>query len=355
MENLKILHIINDEKFISYCKATFVTDNIENTFAKSEDFDSTANTSNFHFIIIHYLSTNSAKVLNNNQFNIPIIWFLWGGDGFLLGKFSNSFLFPKTKLLLLKQAFREGFGNGAKTLLKFIIPTWADNLQNNREVIQSFDKINVVVPVMPGDYHLMKQQYDLKAPMFHLNYVNPVLNEFQSTFISGNNILLGNSASYTNNHLEIIDLLSKIDLGNRRIIIPLSYGNSKYAIYINDYAKQKLGERALCMLDFIPIIEYFEILENCGIVIMNHLRQQAVGNIVPMLAKGAHIYLQTESSLYKFLNEKGFMLSSIGDMKIIRELTREEKLRNKELTIAHFGKETQHKKVETLLKTLLQN
>lgn len=352
-EKLKILHVIDDEKFIPYCSATFTSDNIENVFSKSENFDFVANTNYFHIIAIHYLNRNCAQVLNKNQFNIPVIWFFWGGDGFLLGKFSNSFLFPRTKLLFLKQSFKEGFGLGIKTLLKFIIPTLADKFQYNREVIRSFDKINLVVPVMPGDYQLMKQKYDLKAPMYHLNYVNPVLDLSQPKLNTGFNILLGNSASYSNNHLEIIELLSKMDLGNRKVIIPLSYGDKNYGKYIYNYAKRKLGDKVICLLDFVPIEEYFKILESCSIVIMNHLRQQAVGNIVPMLARGSHVYLQGDSSLYKFLKENGFVISLLGEMKFIRELTAEEKSRNEKQCMTFFGRSTQLQKVENLLKIIL--
>ncbi|MEQ9583501.1 MAG: TDP-N-acetylfucosamine:lipid II N-acetylfucosaminyltransferase, partial [Arenibacter sp.] len=234
-----------------------------------------------------------------------------------------------------------------------LIPTLADKLQNNSEVICSLDKINIVVPVMPGDYHLMNQKYGLKAPMFHLNYVNPIFDESQITLNIGDNILLGNSASYSNNHLESIDLLSEMDLGNRHVIIPLSYGDKKYGEYINSYAKKKLEDKVICLMEFVPLEDYFKLLESCPIVIMNHLRQQAVGNIVPMLAKGSHVYLQLKSSLYQFLKENGFVVSSIDEVKSIRELTNEEKIKNAKLCVTFFGKKTQHRKVETLLKTVL--
>ena len=44
---------------------------------------------------------------------------------------------------------------------------------------------------------------------------------------SGNNILIGNSRSYANNHLEIFSILSKFNIANRKVIVPLSYGNMK--------------------------------------------------------------------------------------------------------------------------------
>lgn len=352
-EIINILHIINDEKFIPYCKETFTKYNIKNTFSSIIEFENNIKTKSFQIIIIHYLNNENAYILNRNYFRIPIIWFFWGGDGFLLGKFSNSFLLPITKSLFIRHTFQESFLLGIKTIFKSMFPSWVDRLPNNREVIRSFKKIDYIVPVMPRDYDLLKKKYTIQAPMFHLNYINPILNDFINKQDSGRNILLGNSASYSNNHIEMISILSKIDLEDRQVIIPLSYGDKKYGKYISDFAIKKLGKKAICMLEFIPFEDYFRILEGCSIVFMNHLRQQAVGNIVPMLAKGSHIYLRSESSLYQFLQEKKFIITSIEESNTIRELTIEEKTNNKRLCIEYFGKESIYRKVDILLENIL--
>jgi hypothetical protein len=41
----------------------------------------------------------------------------------------------------------------------------------------------------------------------------------------GNNILIGNSSSYSNNHLEVFEHLKTFDLEDKKLIVPLSYGN----------------------------------------------------------------------------------------------------------------------------------
>ena len=45
--------------------------------------------------------------------------------------------------------------------------------------------------------------------------------------VCGNSIMIGNSASGTNNHEYVMRILSKLDIGSRRVIVPLSYSGKK--------------------------------------------------------------------------------------------------------------------------------
>lgn len=53
---------------------------------------------------------------------------------------------------------------------------------------------------------------------------------------------------------------------------------------------------------------------SCGNVIMNHVRQQAVGNIILMLYLGAKIYLRKENPIYSFLKENNFTVYLVEDI-----------------------------------------
>ena len=91
----------------------------------------------------------------------------------------------------------------------------------------------------------------------------------------GNNILVGNSAHPENNHLDIAYKLKTINLSNRKIIVPLSYGDNKYKKIILKKYKNIFGNKFKPLLDFISIKDYLNILKSCNICIMGHLRQQA--------------------------------------------------------------------------------
>ncbi len=123
----------------------------------------------------------------------------------------------------------------------------------------------------------------------------------QSEFIEGQNILLGNSAFPSCNHLEAMDILKELDLDGRKVITPLSYGQLKYKEAILERGKALLGENFRPLLEYLPLEEYQQLTQSCGIVIMNNYRQQAVGNILDMLYRGAKVYLSERNTFYHYL------------------------------------------------------
>ncbi len=124
-------------------------------------------------------------------------------------------------------------------------------------------------------------------------------------FVNQANILLGNSGAFTNNHLEAFEILNKFNSSNFRIITPLNYGNKEYSNKIMQLGNLKFGERFQPLIDFMPLVEYQKILKSCGVVIMNHHRQQAVGNVMNALYLGAKVYLSQKNTLYQYLKRIG--------------------------------------------------
>ena len=66
-----------------------------------------------------------------------------------------------------------------------------------------------------------------------------------------------------------------------------------------------LGERFDALTDWMPIEAYNTRIARCGFVVMNHRRQQAVGNICAALYKGASVYLRRENPLFGFFTGLG--------------------------------------------------
>lgn len=129
--------------------------------------------------------------------------------------------------------------------------------------------------------------------------------------INGNNILVGNSANYTNNHLEVFRILGRLGIEDRKIIVPLSYGDLQYGEYIYSEGLRLLKGNFMPLRTFIPLDVYTRTLQSCGIAIMNHYRQQAVGNILMMIWLGSKVYLSPLSTLYTYLKRIGIKVFSI--------------------------------------------
>jgi len=129
---------------------------------------------------------------------------------------------------------------------------------------------------------------------------------------TGPNILLGNSASATNNHLEAIDFLKKLEIKERQVVTPLSYGFDNYANVIESYGYQQLSDNFVSVREFMPLEQYNKLISNCGFVVMNHYRSQAMGNLITSIYLGAKVFLN-ETDAYKHFRDIGCYVYSISE------------------------------------------
>ena len=98
--------------------------------------------------------------------------------------------------------------------------------------VSLLNKIDLFSPVIYEDYCLVRES----IPALRPEYVSwnsgtleaDMVKGVDGVSLKGRNILLGNSASDTNNHLDAFEALRKLDLDGRKIITPLSYGNANY-------------------------------------------------------------------------------------------------------------------------------
>lgn len=303
-------------------------------------------------IFAHFLNHKIAQLINNLHDSKKVVWFCWGGDLYNLGKFGNQFLQSKTKKLYYKFGFRSF--DIFKNILKESLGKYIDYIPPNKEVLSAIKKANIIVPVVPGDYENLKDSYNIKAEVFNLNYINNVF--FKQPKLNRSkprrDILLGNSASFTNNHVEAIDLLSNYDLKDAKVHIPLTYGRAKYANFINKYALDKLGANANIFEERLPLDDYMDFFANCKSVIMNHCRQQAMGNIFLAFWFETSLYLNPGANHYQVLTKRGFKVLNVSDFDPETELTEEDKKQNKALLVKWYGPDYLQNRFNKLLEYL---
>lgn len=131
-------------------------------------------------------------------------------------------------------------------------------------------------------------------------------------------ILLGNSADPTNNHIDACKFLLKTIPVGKKIICPLSYGESVYSCIFQQWAKKHLQEQFFPITDFMSRKDYIDFLNKMDIVFMYHNRQQAVGNIITALVLGKPIFLKTSNPVYAMLKNMG--IPNLYDVSQIRDL-----------------------------------
>lgn len=231
----------------------------------------------------------------------------------------------------------------------------------------ALNKIDIFSPVLPVEYNMVKNKFNVKsfpkyAPWNYGNLENDFVRNFMGKRVSGDWILLGNSAGATNNHLEAISLLSKLDLNSSKykIVTPLSYGDNNYAKKIKDYGAANLGESFYPIEKFMPIDDYIKLLQKCGFVIMNHVRQQAMGNIIIMMYLGAKIFLRSESAIYTFFKGLGATIYSVEELELNKELLNsklelDEIINNRTILTSYFSEHADLIKTKELVELAISH
>ena len=181
-------------------------------------------------------------------------------------------------------------------------------------------KVAVIACFIKGDYELAKECYKTKADYCYTIYPLPI--KFSQLSIHKENsrkatktILVGNSASPQNYQMEVFNLLTKFSQEDIRIICPLSYANEESnAEKVISYGSTIFGDKFESILEIMTPDDYQVILTDVDIAIMNHRRQQGLGNVLSLLYLGKKIYIRSETTPYKYLISLGI---SIFDTKEI--------------------------------------
>lgn len=377
-----ILHVVTDEKFIDCAYKIFETaTNNNNRFIlptnilklkyikeanvelipikvfNSKGFAQSID--DYELVVLYGYTKLYENFVLNLSLNIPILWIGYGFDYYSkMRPASFPLLLPKTQKLVYKQRPIELIKEPLKSLFRSITGHTYKKL---------ISRINYFAPILEEEYELCKKN----IPGMHADYVSwnfdsetveYKIKQTQHMLVSkdSKDILLGNSSSYSNNHIEAIDLLAENDLIgiNTKIILPLSYGDEKYRNIVIEYAKKKLGESPIIpLVDFMPKEEYTKVIADCRYVVMNHLRQQAMGNINIKLRCGASVFLNKSNPAYIYYKKLGIKLFTIDDLKNCKSLsdfnlTPEEAKKNYDLLLTSTCFELSVEKTRNFLKLL---
>ena len=170
-----------------------------------------------------------------------------------------------------------------------------------------------------GDLELAREWYGAKGE--HIKCFNYPSNIYKEYYVKpkqheGINILLGNSADPSNNHLELFDKLEPFKDKNIHIYAPMTYGNSEYAKMIIEQGKKSFGNKFYPLTEHMPFNEYFEFLGKIDIAVFNHRRSQALGNTITLLGLGKKVYLNSVSNHNDFFEGLGITVFDVKDFNI---------------------------------------
>jgi len=181
-------------------------------------------------------------------------------------------------------------------------------------------EVAVIACFIKGDYELAKECYKTKAEYCYTIYPLPIkfsklIELKKNSKKSTKKILIGNSASPQNYHIEILNMLSKFSEEDIKLICPLSYANvDSNAQEVIVHGSAIFGDKFESILEIMSPDDYQLILSDVDISIMNHRRQQGLGNVLSLLFLGKKIYIRSDTTSYRYLKSLGI---SIFDTKEI--------------------------------------
>lgn len=269
-------------------------------------------------IIVHGLQLIFAKCILDIRSKVRIAWIEWGFDVYGLPKIRPFLYAPKTNNFLLKsnkklliERFIKKRGWLRELYSKFIM-----RQEDNYSVIfKAIGKIDFFCTYIEEDFNVFSSHYKnkLKFLSFTFNSIDQYVAGRESIRIHAraSRILLGNSNTPENNHLDVLNTLGtyKQRLLDTQIYTPLSYGRDEsYKRAVIKYGKRVFESMFVPLVDFMERAEYVNILQNCSVGIFYHYRQQGMGNIIAMLYMGARVYLSVKNPTYFFFKRIGVVV-----------------------------------------------
>lgn len=264
-------------------------------------------------LVVHMLTTTFAHAVRAAPERVMVYWSAFGGDYYnLLDGYRQRLCLPASRRLdeLSRHRLEQlPFLRRVSQLIKWP-GAIAESIENRDWLARTIPRADAFNSD-PYSYNLLLQsQQVFRAVRASVPYacVEDIAPQgLEAT--TGQNVLLGNSATATNNHIEALQVLARCRLEGRKVICPLSYGSQNYARLIVSAGRRMLGQDFMPILDFMPLSEYSKLIASCDTIVMNHTRGQALGNIIAGLCMGAKVFLRPENHLFQHLRSMGVTVS----------------------------------------------
>ena len=314
MKKLRFLHIAFDRhKFINAVYRIFNEDErLENHYLfLNEEGTKAIQAGDYDVAYFHSLPDRAWQLLKLVPKDKSIIWWAWGYD-VNRSDWNLRPLMPPRFKPITKRLKRDAFGilYRLKKPLKWIYGMLFVE-RYRKEVLH---RVDYYQPVLAYEWKIMRNLHkDFRAKLFLVPYSHPTLNHDSST-LSTQSILLGNSGSFGCNHLDVIEVLDKAGFKDKQFIVPLSYGQSHRYM---DRVKHRLETSSLNfrILDqYLPIQDYQKLMASCRFVVNGTMMQAAIGNIGFALRNGVKVFLWRDSMLYHHYQEIGLKVFAIDDI-----------------------------------------
>lgn len=272
------------------------------------------NTGSYEKVFIHYFSPLLYRWVASSKFN-EVNWMVWGGDLYNLPSLDRLCYERMTWDRYMRKDW------SAQTLLyKLKI-----NLTQTPFQKKAYAKIKNILTWMDEEYKFAIEHLPVQADYQFFFYENQLpysqLDALVPSVTSPKKraLIIGNSASPTNNHLDTIRVLENNHI-DADLFVPVSYGDKRYISFLKNNLKFSRGN-----LEFIerymPFDEYLNFLSASDGLIMNTIRPQGFGNILMMMYLGKPVFFNPNNISLPDLNRAGLKWSSLDTFRSFTDVS----------------------------------
>lgn len=283
-------------------------------------------------VLVHFLTRDAAccaLALKDSLLKVNLYWIFYGADLYTYLEKMGKYQLYDYKVAGQKNLFKD--------YLKIFLGRY--------KFVKDFCKsLNYFCFWNYYDYKLLCRYVNTKAEFKLFYYVNTGKTIFYDSVPQEEpTILVNHSASYSGNHLTVIEKLKSLSLENLKLIFPLSYGPEKHITLIKNKAATLFPNKCVFLEDYMPIDTYYKTISICQCAIMGHRRQEAGGNISFLLRNGKKVFLREDNTLLQYYRDLGcFVYSFEKDLNSkddLRPLTKEQQEINRNVMLKRISPE----------------
>lgn len=272
-------------------------------------------------VCLHSLYSLPFELICSIKKNIKVIWYAWGFDLYSnpapTGPLLNigERIMPITKTLHPSEKWKAKLLKKSKAMIKNVLG-FSSNITSS-EVYAALNRIDYFSGVFENEFDMLyASQPQFRAKKVIQNYIHP--EEFRLEDIdmpvnlTDHNILLGNSATYHINHVDIMHQIKGYVDATAKIIAPLSYQIvPTYVEQVIKEGKRLFGDNFVPLKGYLPFDEYTKIMNSCDSLILGQKQQAATCNCLTAMWNGLKLFLPEDSMNYRYYSQLGFIVFSV--------------------------------------------
>jgi hypothetical protein len=270
-------------------------------------------------VFLHSLNKPNRLIVDAAPPDTQFVWIGWGYDYYRLICEQSALLLPRTRALMQRVRSESAVGSLAALAKAALLSPGRlrSGLRLRRigpggaDAYAMLQKIAFFAPVLPTEDALVRERHpDFLPRRADWNYgVHDIIDALTATTAERmHRVVVGNSATPECNHIEAFEALAGFD---GEIVVPLSYGNAAYRDAILQAGRDRWGDRFQPLTDYMASDAYARLIAGSTHLVMNHLRQQGLTNILIALQAGTRVVMRKENPLFPYLAELGLPADDI--------------------------------------------